>query len=286
VAFDWCNLNRVSDWHRQRNEDCWANSATEALECSNIIRNGRRWALSPQPVLDHLKLGATTKQEMGSQPGKAYDFFLKTGTARLANYPYTGKPEEPHDTPLPFRAVAWGYVSQDGSAPTIEQLKQALLQHGPLVVDLTDTVKFHAYQGGLYNEPAPIDKKDIKGKHALLLVGWDDTRGAHGAWKIKNTWGPTWGEQGFMWIAYGSNDIAHYAEWVMAESSFYSVPEQQFAKLVPAAKPLTEVHYTAVAKAENSEKPTAETSSASPDAIAAAAAPPARSGELATATNQ
>src|SRR5215467_9271557 len=58
VAFDWCNLNMVSQAHHQRTGDCWANSATEALECSNIIRNSRRLILSPQPILDHLKLGA------------------------------------------------------------------------------------------------------------------------------------------------------------------------------------------------------------------------------------
>jgi len=126
---------------------------------------------------------------MTAQPCRACDFFLKTGTARTANYPYTGKPAEPHDTPLPFRAVAWGYVSPDENPPTTEELKAALLRHGPLVVDLTDTVKFRAYQGGLFNEPAP-DKKDLKGKHAVLLVGWDDSRGSHGAWKIKNTWDP------------------------------------------------------------------------------------------------
>ena len=82
VAFDWCNLNMVSQAHHQRTGDCWANAATEALECSNIIRNGRRSILSPQPILDHLKLGAAA-DKMGAQPGLACDFFLKTGTARL-----------------------------------------------------------------------------------------------------------------------------------------------------------------------------------------------------------
>ncbi len=236
-ALDWCNLNMVSDWHRQLSGDCWANASLEALECSNLIRNNRRFVLSPQPILDHLKLGASGP-EMAGQPKTAYDFFLKQGTARLASYAYTGKPDEPKNVPLSFRAVAWGFVSPDGRAPTVDQLKGALLRHGPLVVDLTSTDKFHAYRGGLFNEPGPIDKKVIHGKHVVLLVGWDDTRGENGAWKIKNTWGPKWGEQGFMWIARGSNSVGRIAEWVRAESIHYNLPADEFAALVPDAKPL------------------------------------------------
>jgi len=247
VAFDWCNLNMVSQAHHQRTGDCWANSATEALECSNIIRNGRRLILSPQPILDHLKLGAAA-DKMGAQPGLACDFFMKTGTARVADYAYTGKPDEPKDIVLPYRAVAWGYVSTDDRPPTAEQLKEALLKHGPLVVDLTVTNKFHDYTGGLFNEPGPIDKKDVRGKHAVLLVGWDDTRGEHGAWKIKNSWNPNWGEQGFCWIDRASNDIARHAEWICATSTYYSMPQDVFAGLVPEAQSLPAVQYRASPK--------------------------------------
>ncbi len=247
VAFDWTNLNKVSAWHRQRNQDCWANASLEALECSYLIRNGRSVILSPQPVLDHVKLGAT-RNEMKDQPGTACDFFLKTGTARITNYPYTGKPDEPKDIALPYRAVAWGFVAQDDRPPSREQIKEALLAHGPLVVDVTITAKLKAYQGGLFSEPTPTNKADILGKHSVLLVGWDDTRGPHGAWKIKNSWGPTWGEQGFMWIACDSNDVAHHAVWVRAASTFYSVPEETFAKLVPDAAVLPPVRTAEVAK--------------------------------------
>lgn len=247
VAFDWCNLNMVSQAHHQRTGDCWANAATEALECSNIVRNSRRLVLSPQPILDHLKLGAAA-DKMGAQPGLACDFFLRIGTARVADYAYTGKPDEPKDLVLPYRAVAWGYVSKDDRPPSADELKEALLKHGPLVVDLTVTTKFDEYTGGLFSEPGPIDKKDIKGKHAVLLVGWDDTRGEHGAWKIKNSWKPTWGEQGFCWIDRASNDIARHAEWVCAASTYYSVPQDVFAGLVPDAQSLPKAPYTGVSK--------------------------------------
>jgi len=194
---------------------------------------------------------------MKDQQGSACEFFLKTGTARITDYPYSGKPSEPQDVSLPYRAVAWGYVSQDDQPATREQIKEALLAHGPLVVDVTTTAKFKAYQGGLYSEPSPIDKKDIVGKHSILLVGWDDSRGPHGAWKIKNSWGPTWGEQGFMWIACDPNDIARHAVWVRAASTFYNLPEETFAKLVPGATAMPAIHYGEVAKDNSKQEPAA-----------------------------
>jgi len=235
--FDWCNLNKVCEPRRQLNGDCWANAATEALECNYLIRNNRRPVLSTQPLLDYLKLGAGSEKEVAGKTAQAFDFFLKIGTATAQAYPYTGEPANPRDAPLPYRAVAWGYVQRDEHLPTTAQLKEALLRHGPLVVDLRTTPKFQGYRGGLFEEAIPEATHEKIGWHAVLLVGWDDTRGAHGAWKIKNTWGANWGEQGFMWIARGSNNLGRAAAWVRAMSIYYR-PAAQFAARVPDARPL------------------------------------------------
>jgi cathepsin L len=236
-AFDWCNLNKVSEAHRQMSQDCWANAATEALECSHLIRNNHRAVLSVQPILDQLKLGSNHIEGRSSM---ACDFFLKHGTTRADQYPYTGKPAQPRAMPLPYRAVAWGYVSQDGSVASVEQFKETLLRHGPLPLSLVTTRRFHDYRGGLFDEGDPPAHERIKTNHAVLLVGWDDTRGRRGAWKIKNSWGTGWGEQGFMWIAYGSNHIGAHAVWLQAVSSYYPIPAE-FYTLLPDARPLPHV---------------------------------------------
>jgi cathepsin L len=49
--------------------------------------------------------------------------------------------------------------------------------------------------------------------HDLLLVGWDDKKEA---WLVKNSWGEKWGEKGFAWIGYGSNNIGVFAAWIEA----------------------------------------------------------------------
>src|SRR5262249_24463421 len=96
--------------------------------------------------------------------------------------------------------------------PSVSQLKEALTAHGPLYVAVfSRTRAFHEYRGGVHREDLDHDRTS----HAVLLVGWDDSRGG-GAWRIKNCWGERWGEKGSMWIAYGSNNLGNHAAAVEA----------------------------------------------------------------------
>src|SRR5476649_1810694 len=50
--------------------------------------------------------------------------------------------------------------------------------------------------------------------HAVVIVGWDDARSA---WHVRNSWGPDWGEDGYIWMRYGGNSIGAYAAWADAK---------------------------------------------------------------------
>ena len=46
--------------------------------------------------------------------------------------------------------------------------------------------------------------------HAIVLVGWDDTKptaGGTGAWICKNSWGTSWGENGYFYISYNDTKV-------------------------------------------------------------------------------
>lgn len=118
-----------------------------------------------------------------------------------------------------IKAYSWDYVnSPPDKLPTVKQLKTALVEHGPLAAPIVYDDCLGKYQGGIFNE------KDMGTvNHVVLLIGWDD---AKKAWLVKNSWGEKWGEKGFAWIRYGSNNIGVFAAWIdagPAGSSLFSM---------------------------------------------------------------
>jgi hypothetical protein len=141
----------------------------------------------------------------------AHQYLIDSGSAKEAGYPYVAtKGDCQSGVKRPYKAVTWGYVDSANPIPSIDALKRALCEYGPLSVALRATDIFKAYTGGVYNH-----NDTGKVNHGVTLVGWDDSKEA---WRIKNSWGETWGETGFMWIAYGCSSIGYGASWVQAEA--------------------------------------------------------------------
>jgi hypothetical protein len=225
ASLDWIALG-VPDRVRDQGQTgtCWAHVGVEVLEASWALRNGTRHVLSVQAVLDH------TQRGRGGNPAAVLGHLLRHGTAREADYPFRGAPGPPREVRTPFRAVAWGYVAPAGKTASVAQLKQALAAHGPLYVGVCSTPALRKHRGGVYREAG-----NFKGSnHAVLLVGWDDGKRA---WKVKNSWGRKWGERGYGWVGYGSNNLGDRAAWVRAQATHYP-PPADFRRLVPDADPL------------------------------------------------
>lgn len=88
---------------------------------------------------------------------------------------------------------------------TMDIVKQAILDYGALYTNMYNDATY--YNSGdytyYYGGTASTD-------HAILLSGWDDTKvtaGGTGAWIIKNSWGTSWGENGFFYISYNDTKV-------------------------------------------------------------------------------
>lgn len=176
-----------------------------AYEASYGIANNIQIDVSEQHALNCVKPGTCD----GGWYQWVFAWMISDGVADETALPYRG--QEGTCTPgvkSPYRAAVSGFVSDQVRIPTAEQIKEAICAHGPVAVAVNATPAFAAYTGGVFNENDPGEIN-----HAVLLVGWDDDKGA---WLLKNSWGASWGEGGYMWIAYTSNSIGTMAAWVHA----------------------------------------------------------------------
>jgi hypothetical protein len=107
-----------------------------------------------------------------------------------------------------------------------KKVKEALLK-GPLLTTLNAREDFLFYKGGIYK--TKNSKK--AGGHAVALVGFDDSKKA---WLIKNSWGTSWGENGFGWVSYddpsgvGNLTWKYEVEETKNQLDFVDVPNGTF----------------------------------------------------------
>jgi hypothetical protein len=114
----------------------------------------------------------------------------------------------------PYRLDTWAFIGPEWGIPTNEQLKQAILDHGPITVCVYASSAFQGYGGGIFNACSGTDIN-----HAVVLVGWDDNQGPNGVWFMRNSWGGGWGEGGYMRIVYNCSLIGYNALYVDYPSS-------------------------------------------------------------------
>ncbi len=234
---------------------CWAVTAATAAACSirknyaDLInrpslnvdpKTGEMIALTggvslmagdPEPfVQDLLNCMPLKKDEMCNSGwhGNAFDFMVFKKGVPLAYQDGYSEPDKRSGKMITYKreytpgekltcnpsagflkADDWDYVnSPPDKLPTVEQLKSALAEHGPIVAPIFYDECLANYRSGVFNE-----KDAGMVNHVVLLIGWDDTKQA---WLVKNSWGEGWGDKGFGWIKYGSNNIGVFAAFVDA----------------------------------------------------------------------
>jgi|EP00927_Polykrikos_kofoidii_P077436 cathepsin L len=205
---------------------CWAFASATVLRAhSELFRKDR--AFSVQQIISC----TTNPKECGGQGGchgataeLAMDYVLRTGCAEDHEVPYeqevarcpseaTSKQMEPNPVTggvfasvnsqslsqtstqqmggMAFGMLGWKRLPENQLEPVLWNLYEI----GPLVVSLQSGQEWNMYDRGIFD----VCDQDAIIDHAVMLVGYGIDAGTR-YWLLQNSWGPDWGEDGFIRI--------------------------------------------------------------------------------------
>jgi hypothetical protein len=191
-SIDWVERGAVNPIKDQRQcGSCWSFSTVANVEGAGKVTTGKLVSLSEQNILDCDKHDDSCG---GGRPDSALEWMSQGhGIASESDYPYRGRDER---CASGVRATAFvsGYQKIDRDE---NQIAQALATYGPLAIAL-DANGFNSYHSGIIDNPK-CSSSNLN--HAVNIVGYGTDR--LGYWKIRNSWGTSFGESGYVRMVRG-----------------------------------------------------------------------------------
>lgn len=148
------------------------------------------------------KTGTGCGPKSGRTTWKVVDFLETDGTSTEENCPYTNvcgsdcTSQDAYDDAELLQIDDWSFVFRYWVDDEITPIKEVLANEERVVVMRTDVDSsiFSYEPGEVWNYSG-----DYAGGHALCVVGYDDSKEA---FKVRNSWGASWGDNGYLWIGY------------------------------------------------------------------------------------
>lgn len=212
IACDSTVINKVVDWTNIYTSPVksagfclssgWAFAAVDQIESDTIRMHGTgyKYVLSAQQLLDCVSYNDGCG---GGKIEQAYNYLLTSGLEQSNNYPYSsyfGVAQRCTQHPSLAVVKLNGYYNfLTGNEGCMASYVQ---KNGPITVCLSTSLSWFTYTGGVMTLSSCPATNNIN--HCLQVVGvFPNVNG--GYWKLKNSFGTVWGENGHIRIAYGSN---------------------------------------------------------------------------------
>ncbi|GIX68069.1 procathepsin L [Caerostris extrusa] len=192
-SVDWRKAGAVTPVKNQQQcGSCYAFAATGSLEGQQKIKKGKLVSLSEQNIVDC----SGPEGNLGCEGGNmdfSYRYIAENGGIDTEkSYPYEAIDGTCRYKKNGLGATAKGYAD---IPPTEDHLKMAVALVGPISCGIdAGHDSFQLYQGGIYNEPN-CSSENLD--HAVTVIGYGSENGQD-YWLCKNSWGTSWGENGFI----------------------------------------------------------------------------------------
>lgn len=151
---------------------------------------------SPAFIYNQINSG---RCDRGTSISEALNLLQKTGVVPLSEFPYDQK--DCSKSPAPqtvalagnFRIKDWLRVNEQ----KLDDIKGQIYLGNPVIFGMSVSDEFKNLKGDeIYND---LSMPNPNQGHAMVLVGYDDKRQA---FKLMNSWGTRWGNNGFGWVSY------------------------------------------------------------------------------------
>jgi cathepsin L len=184
--------------------DCWAFASTGSMEAAYYVKYKKFITLSPQQ-LTSCSSAYNNNGCTGGMMYNAYKYANAYGVSLESSYPFSANSFYYAITGTcalnsgPYKVTNFVWAQQGSDAAVMEMLDL----YGPLAVAIdASAAAFQSYKSGIYASTAGFCSSTTI-DHAVLLVGYGVDASGNKYWTIKNQWGTTWGNAGYMNIARG-----------------------------------------------------------------------------------
>jgi C1A family cysteine protease len=194
--FNWEDSGKVTAVKDQGGcGSCWIFAATGAIEAIWKIQRQQELDLSEQQMLSCVSPGWGCE---GGWMESVYEHQQSYGQILETYMPYQANDNiacTESQYPIAVNILSWTAIPNE-----INALKTAVMT-APVAVAFYAFDDFFGYHWGCYSHTGYTS--DVN--HAVLIVGWDDSMcGGIGAWRVKNSWGTGWGDDGYFWIQFNT----------------------------------------------------------------------------------
>jgi len=181
---------------------CWTFGTTENVEAYWALATGKLSALSEQQILDCTPnpddCGGTGGCGGGTPELAMARLISMGGQATEWTYPYMsyfGAAQECQNSTFSAMVELSDYTVLPSNI--YEPVLLHIAKVGPLTIAV-DASTWSSYESGVYNG---CNQTNPEIDHAVQLIGYGTDKQLGEYWLIRNSWNPTWGEDGYIRIA-------------------------------------------------------------------------------------
>ena len=205
---DYGYLTEVKDQETEGN--CWAFASIAALESCILKANGTAYDFSEENLKNIVAM-FSDYGNLGARPNSGGNLFMAIGYFASWLGPVYEKDDIYSSNALSLLYDAVTHIQNvlfiPRTSPTDnDNIKEAIMKYGAVVVNMfysdaylsNDGISYYLQEYGGMN-------------HEVTIVGWDDNypKGkfntkppGDGAFIVRNSWGPDWGENGYFYVSY------------------------------------------------------------------------------------